>query len=71
MGEAEVNLVSNESEPNAQLVTMCSRNKTNEYTHLLLFCVILESAKPLRDDHSMVQSRCLSLSGGLSGLGTE
>ena len=40
----------NESEPNAQLVTMYSRNKTNEYTHLLVFCVVLETAKPLRDD---------------------
>ena len=42
--------MSNESEPNAQLVTMYSQNKTNEYTHLLVFCVVLETAKPLRDD---------------------
>ena len=43
-------MVSNESELNAQLVTMYSQNKTNEYTHLLVFCVVLETAKPLRDD---------------------
>ena len=42
--------MSNESEPNAQLVTMYSRNKTNEYTHLLVFCVVLKTAKPIHED---------------------
>ena len=46
---------------------MYSRNKTNEYTHLLVFCVVLETAKPFRDDLNDGPIQ-VSLSGD-SGLG--